>query len=103
MREIGIKVFDRFNASPADEIWYHQEICTVLSSSIRPTLAWKVRRVIIEMTELGNELESPPRSAPGQRTIPCARCGYQQIRRSRARKLPESRPMSVADARWRSR
>jgi GTP pyrophosphokinase len=57
MREIGVKVFDRFDASPADEIWYHQEICTVLSSRIRPTLAWKLRRVIIDMTELGNELE----------------------------------------------
>jgi (p)ppGpp synthase/HD superfamily hydrolase len=57
MREIGIKVFDRFNASPADEIWYYQKLCSALSSRIRPTLAWKLRSVVVEMTELGNELE----------------------------------------------
>jgi HD domain-containing protein len=56
MHEIGVEVFGRFNASPADEIWYYQEICSVLASRIRPTLAWKLRRVIVEMTELGSEL-----------------------------------------------
>jgi (p)ppGpp synthase/HD superfamily hydrolase len=57
MREIGAELFQRFSTkSGADQIWYYQALCDVFETRVRPTLFPTLREVVVEMTNLGNDL-----------------------------------------------
>ena len=51
--EIGEKLFERFNASKEDEIWYYQTLTTLLADCFYETDAWKELENLMETAPFG--------------------------------------------------